>query len=84
MVGVCMTVISVSQLIPQHNVSKHVDTILACDSLLFLISAILSYFSIRHTDVAEHYERAADTIFLIALAVMVIVGFIVSFELIID
>ncbi|OIR13886.1 hypothetical protein GALL_50220 [mine drainage metagenome] len=84
MIGVCMTVISVSQLIPKHSISKHVDELLAFDSLLFLASAMLSYFSIRHPDGAEKLEQSADIIFLVAIALMVIIGFVVSFELMID
>jgi len=84
MVGVCITVISLSQLIPKQAVSRHVDELLAFDSLLFLCSAMLSYFSIRNPQVAEKLERFADIIFLIAVSLMVVVGFIVSFELMID
>jgi hypothetical protein len=84
MVGVCMTVISLSQLIPKQSVSKHVDEMLAFDSLLFLGSAMLSYFSIRNPAMAEKFERIADGIFLIAVSLMVIVGFVVAFALLID
>lgn len=81
MVGVCMTVISVAQLIPKHGMSKLADQLLAVDGLLFLCSATLSYFSIRHALSSARYERLADVIFLFALALMVLVGFVVSFEL---
>jgi len=84
MVGVCMTVISVLQLIPKQSVSTYVDEILAIDGLFFLSSAVLSYFSVRHPKSAERYERLADVLFLLALAMMAIVGLIVSFELLID
>ncbi|MDD2720507.1 MAG: hypothetical protein PHH47_04290 [Gallionella sp.] len=84
MVGVCITVISVAQLIPKHGISRRADELLAFDSLLFMISAILSYFSIRRPASESKYERLADIIFLVALALMVFVGFIVSFELLLD
>jgi len=84
MVGVCITVISLAQLIPRHGISRRADELLAFDSLLFMISAVLSYFSIRNPDSPTNLERLADVIFLVALAVMVIVGFIVSFELFIE
>jgi hypothetical protein len=84
MIGVCMTVISLAHLIPKHSISRHVNDLLALDSLLFLSSAMLSYFSIRRPMLAEKYERLADSIFLIGLAVMVVVGFVVAFELMID
>ena len=84
MIGVCMTVISVAHLIPKHSISRHVNEMLALDSLFFLGSALLSYFSIRHPHKAAKYERSADTIFLIALSLMVVVGFVIAFELFID
>jgi hypothetical protein len=84
MIGVCMTVISLAHLIPKQSISSHVNEILAFDSLLFLGSAMLSYFSIRHPIKAEKLERMADIIFLIAISLMVIVVFIISFELLID
>jgi hypothetical protein len=57
---------------------------LAFDSLLFLVSVMLSYFSIRHPEKADKFERIADIFFLLAIALMVIVGFVVSFELLIN
>ena len=78
-----MTVISVSQLIPKENISKHVDEMLAFDGLLFLVSAMLSYFSIRNPQYADTLERRADLVFLIAITLMVVIGFVVSFELLI-
>jgi hypothetical protein len=84
MIGVCMTVISVAHLIPRHSISRHVHEMLAFDSLLFLGSAMLSYFSIRRPMMAERYERMADIIFLLGLALMVVVGFVIAFELLVD
>ncbi len=84
MVGVCVTVISVAKLIPRHGISRHAVELLAFDGLLFMVSATMSYFSIRRPLSAANYERIADVIFLLALALMVVVGFIVSFELLID
>jgi hypothetical protein len=84
MIGVCMTVISLAHLIPKQSISRHVNELLALDSLLFLGSAMLSYFSIRRPMLAEKFESLADIIFLLGLAVMVVVGFIIAFELLVD
>jgi hypothetical protein len=84
MIGVCMTVISLAHLIPKQSISRHVNEMLALDSLLFLGSAMLSYFSIRRPMLAEKFERLADVIFLLGLAVMVVVGFVIGFELLVD
>jgi hypothetical protein len=83
MIGVCMTVISLAHLIPKQSISRHVNELLALDSLLFLGSAMLSYFSIRRPLLAEKFESMADVIFLLGLAVMVVVGFIIAFELLV-
>jgi hypothetical protein len=84
MVGVCVTVISVAKLIPKHGISHHAVELLAIDGLFFMVSTLLSYFSIRLPSSRASYERTADVVFLFALALMVVVGFIVSFELMID
>ena len=84
MIGVCMTVISVAHLIPKQSISMHVHEMLAFDSLLFLGSAMLPYFSIRRPMLAEKFERIADIVFLLGLALMVAVGFVLAFELFID
>jgi hypothetical protein len=84
MVGVCMTVISVVQIIPKNLVSPWVDALLALDNLMFLVSAVLSYVSLRRNDFDGRLERRADVIFLIALLVMVFAGFMLAFELFID
>ena len=80
MVGVCMTVISVLQLIPESGISSWADNLLAIDSLAFLACAMLSYWSIRHKD-ALRTERYADRLFLASLLLMVIVSFLVAFDL---
>jgi hypothetical protein len=84
MVGVCMTVISLVQIIPKNNVSSWVDALLAVDNLLFLSSAAFSYYSIRHPVVVERFERRADVIFMLALFLMVFAGLIVAFDLFIE
>lgn len=80
MVGVCMTVISVMQLLPKSAVSPWADKMLAIDSLVFLISALVSYRALRNESppMLEHY---ADWLFLTGLGIMVVAGTLVSFEL---
>lgn len=81
MVGVCMTVISVIQLVPANSISSWADKLLAIDSLAFLASTMLSYWSIRHKDTLWHVERYADRLFLLGMVMMVFVSFLVAFEL---
>ena len=81
MVGVCMTVVSVIQLIPTNAVAPWADRLLAVDSLFFLASTVLSYWSLRHPAVGRVAERYADRLFRFALGVMVVVRFVIAFEL---
>lgn len=81
MVGVCMTVISLMQLIPKNGISSWADNLLAIDSLIFLSSTLMSYWSIRHSDHLQRIERHADRLFLLGMTIMVFVSFLVAFEL---
>lgn len=76
-----MTVVSVIQLVPHTAISSRADDFLAIDSVAFLISTLLSYWSIKHEDKHQNFERWADRIFLLGLMVMVAVSFLVAFEL---
>lgn len=84
MVGVCMTVITVMQLAPKNSLSILANQLLAVDGLLFLMSTILSYLTVRPKDQNERAELWADRLFLIGMVLMVLISFIVAFELFVD
>jgi putative flippase GtrA len=81
MVGVCMTVISLVQLVPENAISSWADEILAIDALIFLASAWISYWTLRHEKQAERLEKIADYLFLSGLSVMGFVSVLVAFDL---
>ena len=81
MVGVCMTVISLVQLVPKNAISSWADDVLAIDSLVFLTSAFLSYWTLRHERQAGRVETIADWLFLSGLSVMGFVSVLVAFDL---
>lgn len=81
MVGVCMMVISVLQLLPKNAVLPWADKFLAVDSLIFLASAMFSYRSLRVSGGSDFMEKLADWLFLSGLSVMALAGVLVSFEL---
>ncbi len=84
MVGVCMTVITVMQLVPKNTISSWADNLLAIDSLLFLASTLLSYWSVRKEEDLIKIEGYADRIFLLGMIIMVLISFLVSFELFVN
>jgi hypothetical protein len=80
MVGVCLTVIGILQLvISSRQADTLADDFLAFDSVLFLLACILSYWALRTRSLRRMHrvERFADAIFLTALFCMVLIaGFI--------
>ena len=81
MVGVCMTVTSIIKLAHFGWLGILINRIIAVDSVLFLVSSMFSYLSLRSEKLFRHLETWADIAFMMGLAVMVIAGFIFSFEL---
>jgi hypothetical protein len=82
MVGVCIMVISIVKSLGPGLTNYWVDKALAIDSLLFMISALLSFSSIRLYQPAVPLERFAEIIFLLGLVSMTLITVIFSFEII--
>ena len=76
-----MTVISIIKL---HNngESTWADELLAIDSLIFLLSVIFSYLSIRRAESTGKCERTADILFVIGIIIMAISTLILTFTVI--
>lgn len=84
MIGVCMTVISIAKVIGLRNGQHRIAEIVAFDSLIFLISALCSYFSMRiesRVGLSGLQERIADITFMVGLALMTVAGFLLAYEL---
>lgn len=82
MVGVCIMVISIVKSLPADTVNYFIDKALAVDSLLFMMSALLSFLSIRLEDSNLRFERWAEIIFIIGLVSMTMITVIFSFEIV--
>lgn len=81
MVGLSLTTISILRLLEMsHNMTLFIDAFMAFDSLVFLASSVLSYLSIRSLQRGALLEKIADIIFLMGLAIMVISGFLLTYE----
>jgi branched-subunit amino acid permease len=84
LVGVCLTVIGVIRVaLDLGDWNTPADNILAGDAVLFLITCLLAYASLRtrHRTRRRKLERLADGSFIIALTVMTLVCAVVAFEL---
>jgi uncharacterized membrane protein len=76
MVGVCLTVIGLLRVvITIQKADTIADDLLAVDSILFLVSCLLSYWALRTRTAHRMHtvERIADIVFMLALVLMVVV-----------
>lgn len=74
MVGVCLTVIGLVQVIVTiQKVETIADDLLAADALLFLGACLIAYWALRMRGVPriDGLERVADGLFVCAIALMV-------------
>lgn len=75
MVGICLTVIGIIRVvISLHRSDRVAEDMLAVNALLYLSSCLLSYWALRTRRPSRNYrlERAADTLFLLALTLTAI------------
>jgi hypothetical protein len=80
MVGVCMTVISIVKISNFGPVGTMIDKLLGADTLLFLLSAFFSYFSLRLPASTDRLEFWADNAFVFGLMIMGVGAFLFAFE----
>lgn len=78
----CIMVISIVKTMTPDLTNYLIDKGLAIDSLLFMISALLSFLSIRLEQSTERLERWAEMIFLLGLMSMTLITVIFSFEIV--
>lgn len=81
MVGACIMVISIVKSLNPNLANYLIDKALAVDSVLFMVSALLSFSSIRAGQSSASLERWAEIVFLLGLASMTIITLVFSFEL---
>lgn len=83
MIGVCTTFIGLVKLAEVKTGPTRVDEYAAITMLLFLISAMSSYFSIRYsgrTRLSERCERIADQLFLCGLFSITAIAMLFAYE----
>jgi hypothetical protein len=81
MIGVCMTVLTIGHLGPAGELRLVVDKLLATDALIFLISALLSFVSMRSDKLIASYEARAELIFMAGLILLAIVAIVLAFAI---
>lgn len=84
MVGVCITVIGIFQVITTLRKEGTLgDDLLAVNAILYLASTILSYWALRTRSVRRNHklEKTADILFLVALTFTTIVAGVITWAM---
>ena len=85
MIGACATIISLVKVVEVRAGPSRVDEYAALVMVLFLVSTISSYLSIRRWDRGQggvRLELVADVFFLVGLLAIAMVGFFFAYEVI--
>lgn len=83
MIGICTTLIGLVKVVEGRIGPSRVDEYAACASLLFLVSAVTSYLSIRYAHrlkFSKSLEAVADQCFLIGLIAITFIGLFFAYE----
>ena len=81
MIGVCMTVLSIGHLAPGGELRLVVDKLLAVNALVFLVSALLSFMSMRSPRLGSRYEVRAELVFMAGLAMLAMIAVVLAFAI---
>ena len=81
MVGVCMTVLSIGHLSPGGDARLVIDKLLALDALVFLLSALFSFISMRAPQWGLRYESWAEFVFIAGIALLTLGAMVLAFSI---
>lgn len=83
MIGICTTFIGLVKVVEARIGPSHVDEYAAIAALLFLISSLASYLSIRFSDrkqLGARCEKLADQFFLVGLFSITVIAMLFAYE----
>lgn len=85
MVGVCLTVIGLIRIvITIRKINTLADDLLAADALIFLLSCVCAYWSLRTRQSRRMHglERIADAAFIMGLLLMVVICCFITYAIV--
>ncbi|MCI3133033.1 hypothetical protein [Phenylobacterium aquaticum] len=85
MIGACATLIGLVKIVETHKGPSHVDEYAGGAAVAFVLSALFAYLSLRsdqRTTLHHRLELVADTLFILGLVGLGIIGAMFAFEVI--
>jgi hypothetical protein len=83
MVGICTTLIGLVKIIEERIGPSHVDEYAGLTALLFMVSALTSYLSMRRgtgPELGARLERIADLCFVVGLISLSLIAVLFAYE----
>lgn len=81
LLGLCFVILSFIR-IAKLGAETFLDELLAIAIIIFLISSIFSYASMRSKKKPELYEKVADTIFIAGLVMLTLISVVIVCEVV--
>lgn len=81
LLGLCFVIFSIVK-VYEFDGKTLLDEMTACTMVLFLVSSLLSYVSIRSNNKSERYEKIADFFFLCGLIAITLITLVIAFEIV--
>jgi len=85
MVGVCATLIGLVKVSEPHRGATHIDEYAGLTAVIFVLSAMAAYLSLRapvRKSIHERLENAADLLFICGLTALAVIGLLFAYDLV--
>ena len=80
LLGLCFVILSFIRVM-KLAAETVIDELMGAAIIVFLITSVFSYASIRSNERTDHFEKIADTVFLVGLGLLTITAMIIVFEI---
>ena len=80
LLGICFVILSFMR-VTKMGMETVIDEVVSVAIVLFLSSSLYSYAAIRSSKRSDRYDKIADIIFLIGLALVTLISIIIMFEI---
>ena len=79
LLGLCFVILSFIKFWTKGGIETIIDDLVGCATILFLISSVLSYTSMRSKKKSDFFEKIADMVFLFGLFSLTVISFLIIY-----
>ncbi len=79
LLGLCFVILSFIKFWTKGGIQTIIDDLVGCATILFLISSVLSYTSMRSKKKSDFFEKIADMVFLFGLFFLTVISFLIIY-----